>query len=207
MNLKKLTAIIATVALMTALTACGGDKVTITGMDLPDRLEVITGTDLEIKATFFADKDDASAEDIEKAIGKLEVKATSADESIVSVSEDGIVRGVKEGETEVTFTSKDGKITDTTTILVVPAVEDFFVDDITLEFGGDATGIPVRVMPENASKYKLGIKFKDGRIATLDPSGRILGTALGETEIEVSINDIVKTAKVTVILPETEAKP
>ncbi len=132
------------------------------------------------------------------------IKWSSSDTSIATVS-NGVVYGVKEGNTKITATMEkmDGKNVSATCNLTVKAdfvhVTDVTLDKSELEVKRDLTAqLKATVLPENATDKSVIWTSSDDSIATVSSTGLVTGIALGTCVITVTTNDMGKTAICTV---------
>lgn len=96
---KKLLAAITAAAMAMSLVACGG--VTISGVALPESVNLEKGATQQLQLEYSAEGD-VAAEKIAEAAGKLTVEWSSSDESIVTVDAEGNVTAVADGTATIT---------------------------------------------------------------------------------------------------------
>ena len=135
-----------------------------------------------------------------------ELKWSSKDEKIASVAQDGIISGIKAGNTEIYVESTDGtKIKRMIPVKVDKA--EIKVTDITLSQSsvtlkeGESAKVTATVIPSDATNPTLKWSSKNGTIASVGQDGTINGRSVGNTEIYVESTDgsgIKKTIPVTV---------
>jgi len=129
---------------------------------------------------------------------------TSADETIATVK-DGVVTGVKAGETKITATC--GKLTATCVVKVtdveVPATE-VKLDKETLEITeGDTATLKATATPENTTD-EIVWSSSDEKVATVK-GGVVTAVAEGEATITVTCGKLTASCKVTVAKKEIPA--
>ena len=132
------------------------------------------------------------------------VTFSSADESVATVNENGVVTGVAAGTTTITIAATDGSgVTGTLTVTVTNIdVEEINVVayDITIITGETAT-IEYTVLPANATDLSVTFTSANTAIATVDAEGVVTGVSVGTTTItitSVSNPDITAEINVTV---------
>lgn len=113
MNFKRITAAAAAMGMAAALTACGA---TIEKITLPQTLDMTVGESTQLEIGF--DAGDASDEKTQKAAEKLELVWASGDEAIATVDEQGQVKAVAPGETDVTVSDEKGELSATCKVAV-----------------------------------------------------------------------------------------
>ena len=94
-------------ALTMSLAACG---ITVTAVHLPEEIQVTVGATAETAATYET-KQEADPAAQKAAADKITWNWKTGDDSVATVDENGILTGVKGGNTIVTVTSADGKFT------------------------------------------------------------------------------------------------
>ena len=140
------------------------------------------------------------------------VAYASSDEAVATVSNDGTVTGVAEGEATITVTTQDGNKSDTATVTVKKAVVNVTgvtLDKTTLslEVGATAT-LNATIAPSNASYKAVSFTSSDEAIATVDNDGLVTAVAAGTADITVeSLMDGSKTAVCTLTVTEPEPEP
>ena len=97
MNWKRLVTAVFTVALALCLTACG---VQITGISLPESLELEAGASETLSVEYTTEKEVDEAK-LDEAAGKLTLVWTSSNEAVAAVNAEGTVTAVAEGEADM----------------------------------------------------------------------------------------------------------
>ena len=131
---------------------------------------------------------------------------TSSDPSIVSVDENGVIKGLKEGTATITVTSPNGK---TAIVKVTVVTDEVKVDKIILTPSslslnvGDSKQVSAKIEPENATNRELVWTSSNPSVATVDDKGVIKGVNPGTTTIIVKTKDgtVVEEITVTVLAP------
>ena len=127
---------------------------------------------------------------------------TSADKSIATVTESGVVKGVKAGKVKITATSGDGtqKATCTVTVYIPPTSVSLNKTSMTLKVGSSATVTPT-VKPTTATYKTVKWTSSNYDVATVDENGKITAKGVGYAEITATTTYGAKTAvcKVSVV--------
>ncbi len=179
--------------LAASLVACGGTK--ISTVTLEDA-QVKVGQSDELEAAFSTGKD-TPEEELQKAIDKLKPVYASADETIATVDEDGTVTGVKAGETEITVSTEDGKLTATAKVVVVAVPESVEAEDVVLTVGQEPVKVEYKVLPEDAKAEKVELKVEDEAVAKIDGDS-VVPVAKGETTLTITADDAKTTVAVKI---------
>lgn len=180
MKLKKFAASVVAAAMAVSLTACG---VNVTGVDLPENIELAVGETAKLDVSFLGDEG-AAQDKLDEAGGKLELVWTSSDEEVVTVT-DGELKAVAAGEAEVTVSANDGSLTDVCKVVVTIPVEGIEVPE-TLELvlgEKDSAEIGAKLLPEGATGATLTYVSSDEKIATVDENGKVTAVGVGECVI------------------------
>lgn len=177
MKLKKIAASVVAAAIAVSLTACG---VNVTGVDLPENIELAVGETTKLDVSFLGDEG-AAQDKLDEAGGKLELVWVSSDEKVVTVT-DGEMKAVAAGEAEITVSANDGAITDVCKVVVTIPVEGIEVPE-TLELvlgEKDSAEINAKLLPEGATGAALTYISSDEKIATVDENGKVTAVGVGE---------------------------
>ncbi|WFD10527.1 Ig-like domain-containing protein [Tepidibacter hydrothermalis] len=122
------------------------------------------------------------------------------DPSIATVDTNGLVTGIKAGQTTLTVSSADNTATATCTI----DVKEILVDKITLNKEttsieeGATEQLSATIEPNNATNKELTWNIEDPSIATVDTNGLVRGVKAGQTTLTVSSADKKVTATCTI---------
>lgn len=108
---------------------------------------------------------------------------SSSDNSIASVNQDGVVKGIKPGTVEITALTVDGGYTAKCKVEVVIPVEQviFAKDVVYVEYGGTYL-LETTVLPEDATNKSLLYRSMDDNVALMY-GATIAGVNLGETKV------------------------
>lgn len=115
---------------------------------------------------------------------------SSSDESVFTVTEDGLVTGVSHGKATVTAASADGKATDKTRITVTQPPESVAVSPASLTLAeGKAATLKAAVSPANTDDTTVLWASADENVATVSKRGVVTGVSLGDTVITATCRD------------------
>jgi len=118
---------------------------------------------------------------------------SSSDDSIATVSIDGLVTAVAEGEATITVTTADGGLNDSVSITVEAAV--IPVTGVTIDASavtlteGDTQLLTATVSPSDADNASVTWSSNDETIATVDTSGLVTAVSAGTATITVATAD------------------
>lgn len=176
------------------LTACG---ITVTAVHLPDSVQVNVGATAETAATYeTAQEADSAAQ--QAAADKIDWSWTVGDDSIATVDDNGIITGIKGGDTIVVVSSADGKMTAKCPVTVSQPLMAIRMDDIDLQTNGQSSAtVNYTLVPADTTEGDVILSVADESIAKLD-GNRIIGVKNGETKITATCGIVKTSAKVTV---------
>ena len=170
--------------------------VSVTGVTLDDSSKEVT---LEVGGTATLKATVAPADASDKAI-----TWSSSDESVATVSSEGVVTAKGAGTAVITVTTKDGSKTATSKVTVkdkAVSVESVTIDKATLSLvEGSKQKLVATVKPDDATNKKVTWKSSDPKVATVEDDGTVGAVKAGSATITVTTADGSKTAtcKVTV---------
>ena len=115
------------------------------------------------------------------------VQWSSSDESVATVSQNGVVLGKAPGMVQITATAKDGsEVAGFIDISVDKiSVEQLTAKDITIEMG-QTEQVKTTITPSNATYTDLSYYINDPDIASIDESGVVTGIKNGETTVTIT---------------------
>ena len=176
------------------LTACG---ITVTAVHLPDSVQVNVGATAETAATYeTAQEADPAAQ--QAAADKIDWSWTVGDDSIATVDENGIITGIKGGDTIVVVSSADGKMTAKCPVTVSQPLMAIRMNDIDLQTNGQSSAtINYTLVPADTTEDNVTLSVDDDSVARLD-GNRIIAVNNGETKITATCGIVKTSAKVTV---------
>ena len=154
-------------------------------------LKVAVGANSTLKAT------------LEPAnVTNTNVTWSTSDKSIATVSDKGVVKGVKAGKVKITATSGDGtqKASCTVTVYIPPTSVTLNKTSVTLKAGASTTITPT-IKPSNATYKTVKWTSSNYDVATVDENGKITAKGVGYAEITATTTYGKKTAvcKVSVV--------
>ena len=194
LHMKKVLALVLAAVMAVGLTACG---VNITQMSLPETMEVKVGETIDAVATFTAEDESADAEKLAAAAEKLDLVWSTSDEAVATVDENGVITGVSGGEVNITVATKDGKMSASTTVKVLIPAADFELEDIVLTTIDKDIEPELVLLPEGSVADAIEyVSADEAVLAVID--GKLTAVAAGETELQVSVDGVEKSIKVTV---------
>ena len=176
------------------LTACG---ITVTAVHLPDSVQVNVDATAETAATYETAQDaDPAAQ--QAAADKIDWSWTVGDDSIATVDDNGIITGIKGGDTIVVVSSADGKMTAKCPVTVSQPLMAIRMDDIDLQTNGQSSAtVNYTLVPADTTEDNVTLSVDDESIARLD-GNRIIAVNNGETKITATCGIVKTSAKVTV---------
>lgn len=176
------------------LTACG---ITVTDVHLPDSVQVNVGATAETAATYETSQEaDPAAQ--QAAADKIDWSWTIGDDSIATVDENGIITGIKGGDTIVVVSSADGKMTAKCPVTVSQPLMAIRMDDIDLQTNGQSSvTVNYTLVPADTTEDNVTLSVDDDSVARLD-GNRIIAVNNGETKITATCGIVKTSAKVTV---------
>lgn len=171
--MKRILSLALAAALACSLAACSAK---LTGISLPDTpLELATGETAQLEPSYTYDG--ATPEN-----AKVDVTYASADESIATVSADGTVTALAEGETMVTATAGDW--TAFQNVVVTIPVESLSLEPVSLHLDDDPAAPACTVVPENFSGT-LTFTVADESVARVQED-KVVPVAEGSTTLTVT---------------------
>ena len=129
----------------------------------------------------------------------------SSDETIATVNEQGVVTGVKVGNTTISATTTDGSdLTATCQVTVKPVVATgISIDPIAVTItAGNTTQLSATITPTNATYKTATWTSSDEAIATVDENGVVTGITAGQAQVIATTIDgtnLSATSVVTVL--------
>ncbi|MBQ7812669.1 MAG: Ig domain-containing protein [Bacteroidales bacterium] len=132
---------------------------------------------------------------------------SSTDSDIATIT-DGVVTAVNIGQTTVTATSKDGRVSSGCIVTVIPnhvSVTSVSLDMTNVEMEpGDELRLNETVSPQNATNKGVKWSSSNSSVVTVSKYGLITATEEGTAIITVTTDDNAMTAECTVKVKLTE---
>ena len=181
-------------SLALVLTACG---ITITAVHLPDEVQVNVGATAETAATYES-KQEADSAAQQAAADKIDWTWEIGDNSIASVDANGVITGIKGGNTIVTLTSADGKFSAKCPVTVNQPLKAIKMDDIALETNGHTSEtVAYTLEPADTTEDDVILSVADESVAKLE-GNKLVAVSDGTTKITATSGIVKTSAKVTV---------
>lgn len=162
----------------------GVTSVTVSSSD--SKTSVDPGEQLSLTAT--VSPDNASYPD---------VTWSSSNESIATVSEDGVVTGIVPGSVTITATADGVSGTFSVTVNAIPVQSISIQGDGSVTIGGTSQ-LTCVFTPTNATNKNVSWESSDDSIATVSGSGVVTGVKVGSATITATSEDGSKTATLSV---------
>lgn len=167
-----------------------------TGVTMDETAEISIGEQLQLAAKTLP---------LETSDGL--VTWSSSNKDIATVTEDGIIIGIKQGSCIITATSVDGGFTATCQVKVLQPITAIQLDrhDATINVG-NSIQIGAEILPANADNKEVVWTSSDKDVATVSKEGIIIGQKAGTATITVTAaenEDIKDECEVTVLQPVT----
>lgn len=193
---------IASLALTALLSGCGAN---ITNVEVPKEIQHLSiekGNTIEIALSYAVDKENATKEDIDKAVEKANFTWTVADDKVATF-ENNILTAKEKGETQIKVVSEDKKYNTTFDVSVIVSVTDFTLKNTATVFAGETLNILEKVTPENANTEQIVYASLNPEIATIDGKGEVKGVSKGDCTIVATKGDIKKETTLSVKIAAT----
>lgn len=187
-------------ALTLSLAACG---ITVTAVHLPEEIQVTVGATAETAATYET-KQEADPAAQKAAADKITWNWKTGDDSIATVDENGILTGVKGGNTIVTVTSADGKFTASCPVTVSQPLQGIALTNLDLLINRtDNAEIEYTLTPTDTTETDITFAVDDPSVAKLN-GNKVVAVGNGTTTLTATCGKVKATAKITVETAPTE---
>ena len=155
----------------------------VTGINIGGNKNIPVGQELTLSAT--VTPDDAADKGI---------TWKSSDESIASVGSNGVVKGLKEGEVQISATANDGSGVSASVTVVVEKTQGIKASGITVSGESEVTvgatiTLKAAVSPEDASDKSVEWSSSDPDTASVDAQGIVTGKKSGEVTVTAKARD------------------
>lgn len=197
---KILAVIVAACLLFTAFSSLAEETVTVSFE--AEQFSLAMGKNLTLKTTVSPRK-------------SMKLEWSSSDESVASVNNKGIVKGLSVGETTITVKSAEGEsVTASCKVAVILPVKKISFAEKALNLPAGLTQKPeIKIEPENATNKAVTFSSSNEKVATVDENGVITGVGKGSAKITAVAQDGSKVKGVIKVKVEeydmifTSAKP
>lgn len=187
-------------AVTMSLTACG---ITVTAVHLPEEIQVRVGATAETAASYET-KQEADPAAQKAAADKIAWNWETGDDSIATVDENGVLTGVKGGNTIVTVTSADGKFAASCPVTVSQPLQGIALTNLDLVINRtDNAAIEYTLTPADTTETDITFAVDDPAIAKLN-GNKVVAVGNGTTTLTATCGKVKATAKITVETAPTE---
>lgn len=183
--MKKLFALLFTIALAASLVACG--SVNITAVNLSAHKLLNKGDTIQLTPAFASEKE-KNREKVAAAAEALTLEWATSNESVATVDGTGLVTAVGAGEADITAKIHDTEIMASCTIIVEIKADGVNAPE-AMEFtvGDEGKSLDAKITPEDATNVVLQYDSSDENIATVDENGVVTPVSAGECVIKTSV--------------------
>ncbi len=137
-----------------------------------------------------------------------EVKYTSSNSSIASISDTGVITSLSIGEVLISVSTMDGTYKDSITLYCGPHVESIEIQNKETQMKvGESLQIKVLVLPNDAANQKYTYSTSNSDIASVSDSGLVVANKTGQVRITVTTIDGGKVSSITLNVKNTQDKP
>lgn len=187
------------------LAACG---VNITSVGLPLAATMNKGDTLQLEISY-GTVNEAAADALAEAAGKLELTWTSSDEAVATVDETGLVTAVSAGTAQIQVSAADGDLSSSCTVtVVVPAEGITAPEGLDLVLNGQNTAsLNAMATPEDATDAALTYASSDEKVATVDETGLVTAVGNGEADITITLTQTFPAATGETATAESAFQP
>lgn len=149
----------------------------VTGISLPAALTVYVGGSTVLTPKFTPE-----------GAASTDLVWSSADESIATVSQEGLVTGVNGGKTTVTVTCKEYSATCQVKVREAAIGVELDITEADLKVGVDQLQLTAIVDPSNSIDYDLDWTTSDEAVAVVSEKGLVTPVGPGEATITVTVD-------------------
>ena len=128
----------------------------------------------------------------------------SDNDSVASVSNEGVIYANGVGNATITVSTKDGKLSDSCTVEVTKKkIEKLILDKSNIEIKvGETTKLNVKIVPNDIKDEKIKWASGNETIVKVDDDGLVTAIKKGEAVVKAINEDIISECLVRVIEPE-----
>ena len=201
----KFFALLVTAFMAISMAACG---VNITSVGLPSAATMNKGDTLQLEISY-GTVNEAAADALAEAAGKLELTWTSSDEAVATVDETGLVTAVSAGTAQIQVSAADGDLSSSCTVtVVVPAEGIAAPEGLDLVLNGQNTAsLNAMATPEDATDAALTYASSDEKVATVDETGLVTAVGNGEADITITLTQTFPAATGETATAESAFQP
>ncbi len=164
--------------------------VTPTGISMPDTLTLSMGSNENASVEATVMPEDAT---------DFEIRYTSSDENVLTVTEDGYITAVSAGEADVSAEIVNSGMAAICHVIVSPAIESLEISNGSMTMRPEGTDtLTINVTPENVDTSSVKWTSSDESVVTVDNQGNVTAIAEGTATITASLNGVDATCEVTV---------
>ena len=134
--------------------------------------------------------------DINENATNTQLHAQVADENIIEVSSNGIIKAINAGRTQLMISTYKNTIFKTIEVIVKEIPEEIKVNKEEVEiYMGDIYQIETTVLPEALENKNVTYVSANKNIATVDSKGRVTGIRKGKTKITITTEETPQVSK------------
>ena len=149
----------------------------VTGISLPEALTVYVGGSTVLTPKFSPE-----------GAASTFLEWSSADESIATVDQNGVVTGVNGGRTSITVKCKEYSATCQVKVREAAVGVELDITEADLKVGVDELQLTAIVEPSNSMDYDIAWTSSDEDVAVVSETGLVTPVAPGEAQIAVTID-------------------
>lgn len=148
----------------------------------------VTGITLDLNEAFVAVGGyyQLNANVVPKYVANENIIWTSSDESIASVTDSGLLKGIKPGNVTITAKSEDGGYTQECALTVYEPLEEITLPKSKKIYLDDVLKLDIEFTPEDATYGDLSWTSSKPAVASVDADGTIHAHSAGKTTIKVT---------------------
>lgn len=150
----------------------------VSNIDMPRKITLLQAQSVTLAATITPELADDKT-----------LSWASDDESIATVTQEGVVKGVNVGTTNITATAKDGSgVSATCKVTVNPVTINLSTNTVNLQKGSEYVEQTATVLPENYEHKDVVWTTSGNGVASVDKDGRITANKPGVDTLRCSLS-------------------
>lgn len=150
----------------------------VSNIDMPRKITLLQAQSVTLAATITPELADDKT-----------LSWASEDESIATVTQEGVVRGVNVGTTNITATAKDGSgVSATCKVTVNPVTIELSTNTINLQKGSEYVEQTATILPENYEHKDVVWTTSGNGVASVDKDGHITANKPGVDTLRCSLS-------------------